>query len=181
MEEERKIKVPTTGTYDFPNLILGGEGKYVMPDDSHQQRAGCNGMGDYLGRVDSVAKPTIWCCNQVNDYTGMGAVATWCGVSVRMAKVFVVLQCVQHGEPKLWYNIAVMEHRHINPGSLLTATAIDDIIDRGGRADWAFLRDRSREDSTVMAKIRRVCAAHLSDSCDQKYHLWELYARQATA
>ena len=29
MEEEKKIKFPTTGTYDFPSLILGGEGKYV--------------------------------------------------------------------------------------------------------------------------------------------------------
>ena len=24
-----KIKVPTTGVFDFPSLILGGEGKYV--------------------------------------------------------------------------------------------------------------------------------------------------------
>ena len=29
MEEEKKIKFPTTGTYDFPSLILEGEGKYV--------------------------------------------------------------------------------------------------------------------------------------------------------
>ena len=27
--EERKIKVPTTGVFDFPSLVLGGEGKYV--------------------------------------------------------------------------------------------------------------------------------------------------------
>ena len=27
--EERRIKVPTTGVFDFPRLILGGEGKYV--------------------------------------------------------------------------------------------------------------------------------------------------------
>ena len=31
--EERKIKVPTTGTYDFPSLILGGDGKYVDKTD----------------------------------------------------------------------------------------------------------------------------------------------------
>ncbi len=29
MEEETKIKFPTTGVFDFPRLILGGEGKYV--------------------------------------------------------------------------------------------------------------------------------------------------------
>ena len=33
MEEERRIKVPTTGTYDFPKLILGGKGKYVDKTD----------------------------------------------------------------------------------------------------------------------------------------------------
>ena len=26
---EVKIKVPTTGVFDFPSLILGGKGKYV--------------------------------------------------------------------------------------------------------------------------------------------------------
>ena len=70
-----------------------------------------------------------------------------------------------------------MEHRHIQPGFGLSAAAVDDIIDRGGRADWAFLRDVSREDSSVMAKIRRVCAAHKFDPQDQKYHLWSLYAK----
>ena len=33
MEEEKRIKVPTTGTFDFPNLILGCEGKYVDKTD----------------------------------------------------------------------------------------------------------------------------------------------------
>ena len=39
MESENKIKVPTTGTYDFPNLILGGEGKYVDKTDLLYQLA----------------------------------------------------------------------------------------------------------------------------------------------
>ncbi len=55
--------------------------------------------------------------------------------------------------------LLAMEHRHIDSCDKLSAAAIDDIIDRGGRADWAFLRDRSREDESVMQKIRRVCAA----------------------
>lgn len=75
----------------------------------------------------------------------------------------------------------MMEHRHIIQGETLSAAAIDDIIDRGGRADWAFLREHSRNDSAVMDKIRRVCAAHISDAFDQKYHLWWLYAKQALA
>ena len=33
MEAENKIKVPTTGVFDFPNLILGGKGKYVDKTD----------------------------------------------------------------------------------------------------------------------------------------------------
>ena len=69
-----------------------------------------------------------------------------------------------------------MEHRHIQTGDVLSMAAIDDIIDRGGRADWAFLRDRSRSEASVMEKIRRVCEAHCSDPYDQKYHLWRLYA-----
>ncbi len=69
-----------------------------------------------------------------------------------------------------------MEHRHIQTGDVLSTAAIDDIIDRGGRADWAFLRDRSRGEASVMEKIRRVCEAHCSDPYDQKYHLWRLYA-----
>ena len=37
--EERRIKVPTTGVFDFPNLILGGKGKYVDKTDLLYQLA----------------------------------------------------------------------------------------------------------------------------------------------
>lgn len=69
-----------------------------------------------------------------------------------------------------------MQHRHIHNTDSFSSVAIDDIIDRGGRADWAILRDRSQTDKTVMDRIRRVCAAHISDPFDQKYRLWSLYA-----
>ena len=69
-----------------------------------------------------------------------------------------------------------MEHRHIRSTDSFSSVAIDDIIDRGGRADWAILRDRSQSDEAVMDRIRRVCAAHITDPSDQKYHLWSLYA-----
>ena len=42
---------------------------------------------DYLGRVDNAAHPTVWRYNQVNDWSGFGAVATWHGIPVRMAKL----------------------------------------------------------------------------------------------
>ena len=45
------------------------------------------GMGDYVGRVDSAARPTVWFYNQVEDHYGYGAVATWHGVPVRVAKM----------------------------------------------------------------------------------------------
>ena len=69
-----------------------------------------------------------------------------------------------------------MEHRHLQNPESLSSAAIDDIIDRGHRSDWAFLREKSRSDPSVMERIRRVCAAHVSDPCDQKYHPWSLYA-----
>jgi hypothetical protein len=46
-----------------------------------------NGAGDYLGRPDNSNSPTCARFNAVNDTTGMGAVATWFGVPVRVAKV----------------------------------------------------------------------------------------------
>ena len=46
-----------------------------------------DGMGDYRGRVNCADKPTVWCYNQVNDESGLGAVATFNGLPVRMAKM----------------------------------------------------------------------------------------------
>ena len=45
-----------------------------------------NGAGDYLGRPDTPLSPTVRMYNEVNDVTGMGAVGTWFGVPVRVAK-----------------------------------------------------------------------------------------------
>ena len=70
-----------------------------------------------------------------------------------------------------------MNHRHLIDSHSLSLAAIDDIIGRGGRAEWAFLRDMSRSDSDVMSRIRKVCAAHMGDPFDQKYIFWRLYAK----
>ena len=47
-----------------------------------------NGAGDYLGRPNNANAPTVWCYNQVNtaDQFGMGAVCTWKGYPIRIAK-----------------------------------------------------------------------------------------------
>lgn len=47
---------------------------------------GC-GSGDYRGRVDNSVWRTVWRYNQVADANGRGAVATWYGVPVPMAKL----------------------------------------------------------------------------------------------
>jgi hypothetical protein len=46
-----------------------------------------DGAGDYLGRPDNADSPTFRKFNQVNDDTGMGAVCTWQGIPVRLAKI----------------------------------------------------------------------------------------------
>jgi hypothetical protein len=70
-----------------------------------------------------------------------------------------------------------MEHRHLNNATSLSSAAIDDIIDRGGRIDWAFLRDHAEKDSRVKERIRKVCAARSTDPHAQKYLLWGAYVR----
>lgn len=52
------------------------------------------GNGDYIGRPDSAARPTVWLYNQVNDEptptvkgVGFGAVMTWHGVPTLLSKV----------------------------------------------------------------------------------------------
>ena len=45
------------------------------------------GAVDYLGRVDNAARPTVWCYNQVDDVSGMGAVASLYGMPTRISKL----------------------------------------------------------------------------------------------
>jgi len=73
-----------------------------------------------------------------------------------------------------------MEHRHLNHHDY-TLAAIDDIISRGGRRDWAALRDAARADAAILCRILRVCAAHRGDPSAQRYRLWSHYAARRTA
>ena len=59
--------------------------------------------------------------------------------------------------------------------------AIDDIIDRGGVEDWRGLKNRADADVSLVEKIRKVCAAKISDPYAQRYHLWNYYAQHAVA
>jgi hypothetical protein len=70
-----------------------------------------------------------------------------------------------------------MLHRHLNHRQY-TLTALDDVIDRGKREDWAQLRSVALEDRVIMEKILRVALAHAQNPYAQRYHFWRHYAEQ---
>lgn len=55
-----------------------------------------------------------------------------------------------------------MRHRHLTHEQYSLA-AIDDIIARGKRRDWAELRQAAPEDRSLFEKVLRVCQAHVAD------------------
>ncbi|NCC30918.1 MAG: hypothetical protein EOM24_02715 [Chloroflexia bacterium] len=71
-----------------------------------------------------------------------------------------------------------MHHRHLNHQQF-TLAAIDNIIGRGKRQDWAVLRTALLADPTIREKVLRVCAAHSTDPYAQRYHFWKHYAERA--
>jgi hypothetical protein len=68
-----------------------------------------------------------------------------------------------------------MLHRHLNHQQY-TLAALDDVIDRGKREDWAQLRAVALEDRVLMEKILHVALAHAGDVYAQRYHFWRRYA-----
>ncbi len=70
-----------------------------------------------------------------------------------------------------------MLHRHLNHAEY-TLAAIDDVIGRGQRADWAELRRAALADRVLMEKVLRVAAAGGGDSHAQRYCFWRRYAEQ---
>ena len=77
------------------------------------------------------------------------------------------------------YNIC-MKHRHLNHQELPLA-AIDDLIGRGKRQDWAELRYVALNDRMVMEKVLRICQARTTNPYAQRYHFWEQYAERNLA
>lgn len=55
-----------------------------------------------------------------------------------------------------------MLHRHLNHQTF-TLAAIEDVIWRGNRRDWAETRRALLGDRTVLEKVLRVCEAHVQD------------------
>lgn len=73
-----------------------------------------------------------------------------------------------------------MRHRHLTHESYSLA-AIDDVIARGKRADWALLRTAVLQDRALMHKVLCVCAAHVHDPYAQRYHFWNHYVARHLA
>jgi hypothetical protein len=71
-----------------------------------------------------------------------------------------------------------MLHRHLKDGVGYILPAIDDVIERGKRADWAQLRSAALKDRAVMEDIFRITLAHAQDPYAQRYHFWRHYAEQ---
>ncbi len=65
-----------------------------------------------------------------------------------------------------------MEHRHIHPERLSLA-AIDDIIDRGGLADWSQLFNLVRSDPAVAEAVRSI-ASHGAEHAEasDRFSAW---------
>ena len=73
-----------------------------------------------------------------------------------------------------------MLHRHLTHQQFSLA-AIDDVIARGKRLDWAELRRAALTDQEIMQKVLRVCLIHIADPYAQRYHFWKQYAERHLA
>lgn len=73
-----------------------------------------------------------------------------------------------------------MNHRHLTHQQF-TLAAIDDLIARGKRQDWAALRRALLQDRAILEKVLRVCQAHIADPYAQRYHFWKQYAERHLA
>ncbi len=75
------------------------------------------------------------------------------------------------------YNNCAMLHRHLNHEKF-TPAAIDDVIARGKRSDWAELRRAALDDRAVLEKVLQVCRAHDANPYAQRHHFWKQYAER---
>jgi hypothetical protein len=73
-----------------------------------------------------------------------------------------------------------MLHRHLNHEQY-TLAAIDDVIGRGKRQDWAELRRAALADRALMEKVLRVSKAQGEDPYAQRYRFWRRYAEEHLA
>jgi hypothetical protein len=73
-----------------------------------------------------------------------------------------------------------MKHRHLDHQEF-TLAAIDDLIGRGKRKDWAELRHAALNDPLVIEKVLHICQARTADPYAQRYHFWKQYVERNLA
>lgn len=67
-----------------------------------------------------------------------------------------------------------MLHRHINDTGY-SLTAIDDIIERGRRKDWAELQIAVRDDPDLCGKVFEYARKNLEHPYTIRFHFWYHY------
>jgi hypothetical protein len=70
-----------------------------------------------------------------------------------------------------------MRHRHINDTGY-SLPAIDSIIERGRREDWALLQIQLRRDPDLCRKVFAVAVHNLDHPYTIRYHYWYHYAKE---
>jgi hypothetical protein len=70
-----------------------------------------------------------------------------------------------------------MEHRHITDTGY-TRPAIDDIIERGGKNDWAALQSMVRSDPDLCRKVNEIASHNLDHPFTIRYHFWLAYSKE---
>lgn len=70
-----------------------------------------------------------------------------------------------------------MNHRHINDTEY-SLTAIDSVIERGQRKDWALLQISMRDNSNLCRKVLHIAGHNLEHPYTIRYHYWYHYARK---
>jgi hypothetical protein len=69
-----------------------------------------------------------------------------------------------------------MDHRHITDTGYSLA-AIDSVIERGQRRDWALLQISMRDNVDLCRKVLRLASHNLEHPYTIRYHYWYHYAR----
>jgi hypothetical protein len=69
-----------------------------------------------------------------------------------------------------------MDHRHINDTGYGLA-AIDSVIERGQRKDWALLQIAMKDNPDLCRKVLHVASHNLEHPYTIRYHYWYHYAQ----
>ncbi|MDD2239707.1 MAG: hypothetical protein PHI93_03490 [Kiritimatiellae bacterium] len=119
------------------------------------------GAGDYRGRPDNSSSPTVWAYNQVNTSSlfGMGAVGTWKGKPVRVAKISNFM--VGYAARKIGVNSASAWI------SQVIGTWNDSAASKSWDAGWD-IADGSSYNTTVTALVEDIW----DDADDKNQKLW---------